>query len=45
MSEGNQPIKVRIKAASMLGQVAEFDALGDSKTYLTFFQTKLHNLC
>ena len=45
MSEGNQPIKVRIKAASMLGQVAELDALGDSKTYLNFFQGKLHNLC
>lgn len=45
MSEGNQPIKVRIKAASMLGQVALFDALGDSNMYLSFFQGKLHNLC
>ena len=34
MSEGNQPIKVRIKAARLLGQMAQFDSVGDGQIYL-----------
>ena len=41
MSDRNQTIKVRIKAASLVGQLAKFDSLGSPETFRSFFLAKL----
>ena len=37
MSDRNQPIKVRIKGASLIGFIAKYDSLGSSDIYKNFF--------
>jgi len=41
MSDRNQTIKVRLKAASLVGQLAKYDSLGDPERFKSFFLQKL----
>ena len=45
MSERNQTIKVRIKAASLVGQLAKFNSLGDPELFQSLFLQKLQYQC
>lgn len=45
MSDRNQTIKVRIKAASLVGQLAKYDSLGDPERFRQFFLSKLQYQC
>jgi hypothetical protein len=37
MSDCNQAIKVRIKAASLLGYIAKYNSLGDKELFQVYF--------
>lgn len=46
MMDRNQTIKVRIKAASLLGFLAKYNSLGKSEHFENFFiQNKLRPIC
>ena len=45
MSDRNQTIKVRIKAASLVGQLAKYDSIGDPERFRQFFLQKLQYQC
>ena len=45
MSDRNQAIKVRIKAASLVGYLAKYDSVGDPELFDQYFLQKLQYQC